>query len=237
VSRRDDERLADILASAEAIAAHLERGGLGDGLVFDAVRVRLIEIGEASERHRPGAAGLRGRDPMARRGWDAGPPRPPVLRHDPLDRPGDGRGGPATARRRRQLDAVVIGVGGEVQYTWSVQPDQVRDFADGDAELLRRFHQMRGENAADDGKDQIVAVSCTDRAAKREDAARRTQRRSLLSANLHRGRVTQSGISCGPESGGILRVDWPLRNLIRREKSAVRRCDREREPPADQFET
>jgi len=47
VSRRDDERLADILASVEAIRAHLARGDLGDGLVFDAVRVRLIEIGEA----------------------------------------------------------------------------------------------------------------------------------------------------------------------------------------------
>jgi len=47
VTRRDDERLTDILASAEAIALHLERGGFDDGLVFDAVRVRLIEIGEA----------------------------------------------------------------------------------------------------------------------------------------------------------------------------------------------
>lgn len=47
MSRRDDERLADVIASAEAIKSHLERGGLDDGLVFDAVRVRLIEIGEA----------------------------------------------------------------------------------------------------------------------------------------------------------------------------------------------
>jgi uncharacterized protein with HEPN domain len=47
VSRSDDERLADVIAAAEAIASHLGRGGLEDGLVFDAVRVRLIEIGEA----------------------------------------------------------------------------------------------------------------------------------------------------------------------------------------------
>ncbi|MCC5953144.1 MAG: DUF86 domain-containing protein [Acidimicrobiia bacterium] len=47
MSRRDDERLANVIASAEAIASHLERGGLDDDLVFDAVRVRLIEIGEA----------------------------------------------------------------------------------------------------------------------------------------------------------------------------------------------
>jgi uncharacterized protein with HEPN domain len=39
--------LADVLASAGAIRSHLERGGLDDGLVIDAVRVRLIEIGEA----------------------------------------------------------------------------------------------------------------------------------------------------------------------------------------------
>lgn len=30
-----------------AIATHLKRGDLSDGLVFDAVRARLIEIGEA----------------------------------------------------------------------------------------------------------------------------------------------------------------------------------------------
>ena len=47
MSRRDDQRLEDILASARTIHTHLERGGLDDGLVFDAVRVRLIEIGEA----------------------------------------------------------------------------------------------------------------------------------------------------------------------------------------------
>lgn len=47
MSRRDGERLADVLAAAAAIESHLERGGIEDGLVFDAVRVRLIEIGEA----------------------------------------------------------------------------------------------------------------------------------------------------------------------------------------------
>lgn len=47
MSRRDADRLDDILAAAEAIAAHLQRGELTDGLIFDAVRVRLIEIGEA----------------------------------------------------------------------------------------------------------------------------------------------------------------------------------------------
>lgn len=47
MSRRDAERLADILGAAAAITEHLQRGDLADGLVFDAVRVRLIEIGEA----------------------------------------------------------------------------------------------------------------------------------------------------------------------------------------------
>ena len=45
--RRADRRLRDVLAAARAISAHLERGALADGLIYDAVRVRLIEIGEA----------------------------------------------------------------------------------------------------------------------------------------------------------------------------------------------
>ncbi len=47
MSRRDDQRLEDILTAVAAIGEHLGRGELDDGLVFDAVRVRLIEIGEA----------------------------------------------------------------------------------------------------------------------------------------------------------------------------------------------
>jgi uncharacterized protein with HEPN domain len=47
VSRRDASRLADIVEAIEAIQRHLRRGDLGDGLVYDAVRVRLIDIGEA----------------------------------------------------------------------------------------------------------------------------------------------------------------------------------------------
>ncbi|HEX8803460.1 MAG TPA: HepT-like ribonuclease domain-containing protein [Acidimicrobiales bacterium] len=41
------QRLDDVLAAAAAIRSHVGRGTLADGLVFDAVRVRLIEIGEA----------------------------------------------------------------------------------------------------------------------------------------------------------------------------------------------
>ena len=47
MSRHDEQRLLDILAAAAAIAEYTERGQLDDGMVFDAVRVRLIEIGEA----------------------------------------------------------------------------------------------------------------------------------------------------------------------------------------------
>ncbi len=45
--RDDGQRLDDVLAAAAAISSHMQRGALADGLVFDAVRVRLIEIGEA----------------------------------------------------------------------------------------------------------------------------------------------------------------------------------------------
>ena len=47
MSRSDRDRLLDVLEAGAAIAEHLNRGPLSDGLVFDAVRVRLIEIGEA----------------------------------------------------------------------------------------------------------------------------------------------------------------------------------------------
>jgi uncharacterized protein with HEPN domain len=47
VSYRDRQRLDDIQAAIDAIRAHLHRGGLSDGLVFDAVRIRPLEIGEA----------------------------------------------------------------------------------------------------------------------------------------------------------------------------------------------
>ena len=44
---RERQRLADIHAAIEAIRSHLQRGDLSDGLIFDAVRIRLLEIGEA----------------------------------------------------------------------------------------------------------------------------------------------------------------------------------------------
>ncbi len=44
---RIQQRLDDITAAIMEIREHLTRGELSDGLVFDAVRVRLIEIGEA----------------------------------------------------------------------------------------------------------------------------------------------------------------------------------------------
>jgi uncharacterized protein with HEPN domain len=47
VSRRDRERLDDITDAIAAIRSHVSRGDLSDDLIFDAVRVRLIEIGEA----------------------------------------------------------------------------------------------------------------------------------------------------------------------------------------------
>lgn len=44
---RDRQRLADIQAAIDAIRSHLTRGDLSDGLTFDAIRIRLLEIGEA----------------------------------------------------------------------------------------------------------------------------------------------------------------------------------------------
>ena len=47
MSRHTRQRLLDVLAALDAIDDHIRRGELSDGLVFDAVRVRLVEIGEA----------------------------------------------------------------------------------------------------------------------------------------------------------------------------------------------
>jgi uncharacterized protein with HEPN domain len=47
VTCRERQRLADLQAAIDAIRSHLQRGDLSDGLVSDAVRIRLLEIGEA----------------------------------------------------------------------------------------------------------------------------------------------------------------------------------------------
>ena len=80
MTRQDLQRLADVQAAIEAIGSHLERGYLSDGLVFDAVRIRLIEIGEAvkalpeqllvREPDVPWSAVSRMRDHLAHRYFD-----------------------------------------------------------------------------------------------------------------------------------------------------------------------
>ncbi|MGH9135624.1 MAG: HepT-like ribonuclease domain-containing protein [Acidimicrobiales bacterium] len=80
MTRRDDQRLADIEAAVTAIREHVGRGDLDDGLVFDAVRMRLIEIGEAvkdlpsslldSERDLPWSEIAGMRDRLAHRYFD-----------------------------------------------------------------------------------------------------------------------------------------------------------------------
>lgn len=47
MSRAPHERLEDILVACRAIGDYVEREGAVDDLVFDAIRMRLVEIGEA----------------------------------------------------------------------------------------------------------------------------------------------------------------------------------------------
>lgn len=47
MTRFEAARLDDILQAIEAVQAHLLRGPVSDALVGDAVRMRLVEIGEA----------------------------------------------------------------------------------------------------------------------------------------------------------------------------------------------
>ncbi len=49
MSRSDLDRLYDIAEAIDAIVSHVDRGPLSEGLVFDAVRMRLFEIGEAAK--------------------------------------------------------------------------------------------------------------------------------------------------------------------------------------------
>lgn len=80
MSRQDASRFSDILAAIEAINDHLTHGAMSQGLVYDAVRVRLIEIGEAvkgidsdllkTEPAIPWSAIARMRDHLAHRYFD-----------------------------------------------------------------------------------------------------------------------------------------------------------------------
>ncbi|MCV2488236.1 DUF86 domain-containing protein [Geodermatophilus sp. YIM 151500] len=80
MTRYRRQRLLDVLAALDAIDSHVGRGDLSDGMVFDAVRVRLIEIGEAvkalprdllaSEPDLPWSKIARMRDQLARRYFD-----------------------------------------------------------------------------------------------------------------------------------------------------------------------
>jgi uncharacterized protein with HEPN domain len=54
MTRRDDQRLDDIEAACLAIQGHLEHGGIDNGIVFDAVCMRLLEIGESVKQLDPG---------------------------------------------------------------------------------------------------------------------------------------------------------------------------------------
>lgn len=47
MKRYDGQRPDDVDTAGTAIRSHLARGDLSDGLVFDAVRIRPLEIGEA----------------------------------------------------------------------------------------------------------------------------------------------------------------------------------------------
>ena len=47
MSYQERQQLADIEAAIDAIRSHPQRGDVSDGLIFDTVRIRLLEIGEA----------------------------------------------------------------------------------------------------------------------------------------------------------------------------------------------
>jgi hypothetical protein len=73
VSRYDGEWLADTIDAIASIRAYQKRGDLIDGLIFDAIRLRLIEIGEAVKRVAPATLALRARCSLGGHRRNAGP--------------------------------------------------------------------------------------------------------------------------------------------------------------------
>ena len=55
MSRGERERLLDIAVACAAITDYIERSDVGDDVVFDAIRIRLVEIGEAVKELDPSA--------------------------------------------------------------------------------------------------------------------------------------------------------------------------------------
>lgn len=53
MTRRDRERLSDIEDAIDAINEYVARGNLHDGVVYDACRARLMEIGETVKHLNP----------------------------------------------------------------------------------------------------------------------------------------------------------------------------------------
>ncbi|PRB07666.1 DUF86 domain-containing protein [Microbacterium sp. MYb64] len=49
MTRAPRDRLLDMLASCDAIADHINRDDTDEGILFDALRMRLLEIGEAAK--------------------------------------------------------------------------------------------------------------------------------------------------------------------------------------------
>jgi hypothetical protein len=68
MSRHDDEWLAVNSDALQAISNYRARGNLSDGLIFDAIRLRLIEIGEAVKRISPDVLSTESEIPVRRRG-------------------------------------------------------------------------------------------------------------------------------------------------------------------------
>lgn len=58
MTRSDADRLSDILDAINAIRRHAQRGPLDDDLISDAIRIRLLEIGEAVKALKPGLTDL-----------------------------------------------------------------------------------------------------------------------------------------------------------------------------------
>lgn len=54
MTRSSLSRLHDLLAACDAIGRHVKAEGVDEGILFDAIRIRLVEVGEAVKGLDPG---------------------------------------------------------------------------------------------------------------------------------------------------------------------------------------
>ncbi len=132
------ERLDDVIRACGVIGRYVaERTALPEDLVYDAVRMRLVEIGEAVRMLPVAVTGGRTGHPVVAGLAAGGAAHPALLRHDAGDRARDRAGGRARTCAAGGRDACVVAHVPDVSRPAGTAPVRCRSCA-GPAERHRR---------------------------------------------------------------------------------------------------